>query len=339
MNRLTYKAYIYPNISGNDGMNNPYLKHFVGAFENRIDFLNWDNSSHLGIFDIIKYLKKIDIIFLNWPEDLPDRKGGIIQAVFFFFLIFYLKRRKVKIFWTLHNKESHKKDKIWLKRYLRDFIMNKSDYIITHAKAGILLLEKLLKSKNPKIHYIPHPILPAINIETSDKKIYDVLLWGIVLPYKGIDRFLKFLKDTKTEHLRILIAGKIPDNNYRQLILSFKSEQIEIRDNYISINELEHLIAQSKIVLFTYLEESILSSGALMDSLRYTPLIIGPNFGAFKDMGDDGVILTYNDYKDLLELLNLNLKATPDVMKIKRFIQENSWRNFGDSVYNLISRG
>ena len=73
-----------------------------------------------------------------------------------------------------------------------------------------------------------------------------------------------------------------------------------------------------------------------MDTLRYSPLIIGPDFGAFKDLGMDGLILTYTDYTHLKTLLNSHLQDKPDVEKIHKFIADNSWSNFGNAVYNFI---
>jgi hypothetical protein len=95
-------------------------------------------------------------------------------------------------------------------------------------------------------------------------------------------------------------------------------------------------ISQSRAVLFTYLENSILSSGALMDTLRYAPLVIGPACGAFNDLKEEGLILTYNDYAHLKVLLAAELRFKPDVNKIQQFITENSWENFGKSLGEFI---
>ena len=43
-------------------------------------------------------------------------------------------------------------------------------------------------------------------------------------------------------------------------------------------------MANSKSVLFTYAEGSVLSSGALMESLAYGLNVVAPNVGAFKDV-------------------------------------------------------
>lgn len=335
MKDLIFRGYIYPYTAREGVIKNPYINNFMNAFEGRIEFVNRNSTSAFGLFDILKYIHKIDIFFLNWPEDILEKRGGILQMFFYVFLIHYLKFIKVKVFLTFHNKESHIKNKTWLKNFIRNFTARKSDYIIAHAREGVSMVERLFKPGNPNIRFFHHPVLPAINLMIPDRKKYDILIWGTVTPYKGIDQFLKFIQDEKLDHLKILIAGKISGKAYRSKILSYRSQQIEIMDIFISVQQLEDLIAQSRAVLFTYLEYSILSSGALMDTLRYAPLVIGPNYGAFKDLYDEGLIRVYDDYAHLKTLLN-DLDTQPDRKRIEEFIASHSWSDFGAAVYNFI---
>ncbi len=47
------------------------------------------------------------------------------------------------------------------------------------------------QKKNINIRYFPHPIIPVPQKQPSTKEI-DVLIWGAITPYKGIDKFLEF---------------------------------------------------------------------------------------------------------------------------------------------------
>jgi beta-1,4-mannosyltransferase len=334
---LIHNAYIYPNSSRDGGMTNPYIRNFINSLEGSICFVNREHPSNSGIFDLIKYLHQIDMLFLNWPEEILEKKGGIIQSFFFMLAILYLKIRKVKIFYVFHNKESHVKNRIRLKNFLRNFTAKKSDYILTHAKEGSEIIQKLAYPRHPAILFLHHPVLPAIAGLNSKEKTHDILIWGMITPYKGIDHFLEYIRHEKLDHLKILCAGKIAGKEYRDKILSFQSDQIEIRDKFLSADELEVSISRSRAVLFTYLEYSILSSGALMDTLRYAPLIIGPDFGAFKDLHDEGLILTYKDLPHLKILLENHLEDHPDAEKINHFISVNSWKGFGIAVIDFIN--
>jgi beta-1,4-mannosyltransferase len=337
MDVLNCNAYIYPYSSRGSGMTNPYIGYFINSLEDRIKFVNKEHPSNSGIFDLLKYLHQIDILFLNWPEEILEKKGGLLQSLLFMLIIPYLKLKKVKIFFTFHNKESHIKNKIRLKNCLRNFTARRSDYILTHAQEGVEIVKKLAYPGHPKILFLHHPVLSAIKGINSTEKVYDILIWGMVIPYKGIDQFLNFIRHEKLDHLKILVAGKIAGKEYRDKILSFQSDQIEIRDKFLSDDELEVFISKSRAVLFTYLEYSILSSGALMDTLRYAPLVIGPDFGAFKDLHDEGLILTYKDLPHLKILLENHLQDHPDTEKINQFISANSWKGFGIALFDFIN--
>ena len=336
MKGIKYNAYIYPVVLRNGSMVNPYIHHFINALESRFEFLNKNYQAKSGFFDVIKYAGKLDYIFLNWPEEVPERKGGMFQALFYIFLIRFLKQRRVKIIWTLHNKESHIENKVRIKEYLRKFTARNADFIITHAEEGVAIVEKLSKPNRPKIKFFHHPVLPYIKLKPGNEKFYDILIWGMITPYKGVDQFLSFIHQENLNQLKILVAGKIADPDYKNKIMCFTNDKIKMIDQYISTDDLEIYMSQSRAVLFTYLEYSILSSGALMDTLRYAPLIIGPDFGAFRDLKGEGLIVTYRDYGELKRILTKELSRKPDNNKIYRFIEKNSWTNFGLDVYSFI---
>jgi beta-1,4-mannosyltransferase len=336
MNKKILRGYIYPYTAKEGVILNAYINNFMNSLKGRIEFVNSGDASAFGLFTILKYIRKIDMVFLNWPEDIPEKKGGIPQSIFYIFLICCLKLMKVSVFLTFHNKTSHFNKKAKLKNFIRNFTVRKADYILTHAREGIPVVKSISASEHTVIKFIHHPLLPFIELKVPETRKYDVLLWGMVTPYKGIDRFLQFITDEKLENLKILVAGKISDNNYRDKIMSYRNKQIEITDAFVSLPQLEEHISHSKAVLFTYLEYSILSSGSLMDTLRYAPLIIGPNYGAFKDIHEEGLIEVYDDYAQLKNILN-NLNKVPfSPLKIQKFVNENTWDHFGSLVYDLI---
>ncbi len=80
---------------------------------------------------------------------------------------------------------------------------------------------------------------------------------------------------------RILLAGKITTPELAKELEAYKQkyDNLEIMGGYVEIERLIELIQASKITLFTYHSESILSSGALMDSLTYGATIVGTQGG------------------------------------------------------------
>lgn len=329
-----FSAYIYPSEYRNDGKPNIYIRNFVESCKEYCDFVNKNLMPHAGFFDILKFRNKIDILFLNWPEEVPERKGGLLQACFYIALVWYLKFKGVVVVWTLHNKVSHVVGKAKIKHFLRKFTARNADYIITHAREGLEVI-RALAPKNNNIRFFHHPVNPVIRIKKKEIK-YDVLIWGLVSPYKGVDKFLEYLRTKNISNISVAVAGKIEGAAYREKILAFQNEHTFIFDRFVTNDELQELISESRLVLFTYLNYSILSSGALMDTIRYMPLIAGPACGAFNDLREEGLIYTYHDFDELLQILQNQQPVAPESLKFEHFINMNSWLVFGSRLFEFI---
>lgn len=295
----------------------------------------------MGVFDIFKYFARIDYIFFNWIEKLPENKGGKIQTLVLIALFPILKLFRIKVVWTMHNKLSHSLGHIYWKKLIFKKMLKNSDIILTHSNEGVKYGEEMVKGSGKKIHYFSHPVKDR-RPEKNHEKEYDLLIWGTISPYKGIDKFLEYIYLNKLElRYKILIVGKITTDDYRKKLENYKSKNILIEDKFIEDTLLQELISKSKLVLFTYSQSSILSSGVLMDSLGYGANIIGPNVGAFADLANEDIINTYSDFPSMFKIIDEQLndegKKIPNE-KIDKFLVDNSWKKFADLIiYYLVS--
>jgi len=336
------KAYIYP-LSSRDktlGLYNPYIDDLIRSFSNFTRFENYDNPAKTGILDIFRYIKQIDYIFFNWIEKLPENKGGKIQTLILFIILHLLKFRKVKIVWTMHNKLSHTIDHAYWKKLVFRKMLKNSDIILTHSVEGVKYGEHMVKGSGRKIHYFPHPVKDR-RPEKNQEKEYDLLIWGTISPYKGIDKFLEYVyKNGLEKKYKILIAGKITSDVYAKKLETYKSKNILVENKFIEDAMLRELISKSKLVLFTYSQSSILSSGVLMDSLGYGANIIGPDVGAFTDLANEGIISTYFDFHDMFKKIDDQLNDTGKRIPKEitdKFLEDNSWNKFAEKISLLLN--
>jgi glycosyltransferase involved in cell wall biosynthesis len=318
---------------------NPYIDKLIETIEeNSCVVVNKGKISKYGVFDLLLYMGKVDIYYLNWIENLPDRRFGWIQIILFFFIFLILKLFGKKIIWMMHNKISHSKKGLLLKIVTNYMLVNYSDIVLTHSLDGVKFGNILLKNTK-KIEFIHHPIENNIqkinNDRTSD---IDILIWGSISPYKGVDTFLDYLQKSKiSEKYKIHIVGKISNKELSEKLNSYSTDKIVIENDFVSTERLEELFSKSKMVLFTYAGYSTLSSGALMDTLAYNNHVIGPNVGAFRDLNEEGLIETFTDFNNLIEkfengLLDKNLESK----HLAIFIENNSWKNFGNWLCEII---
>jgi len=332
------KIYIYPNTARTENtIPNPYLTNLVNSLKKYYTFVNINHPSSIGIFDIIKYYRKLDYLMLNWIGNLPDNKSGLSQSIFLVVLLLITKTTKKSVIWTIHNKISHSESKLLIKKIIFKLMILLSDYIITHSKEGIEYLAELSPNKIYKVTYYPHPVNKLQIIKSKTIK-YDILIWGTIIIYKGIDKFLEFLdKKHLLNKYKILIIGKSHSNEYFKKLLNYSNDRIIIKNRYVSEDELKVLISQSKLVLFTYNKSSVLSSGILMDTLSYGAKIIGPHSGAFKDLAEENLIATYKNFDNLLEIIDEEiLNERTNTEKIRTFINNNTWSKFGNRLAEWV---
>lgn len=330
-------AYIYP-ISARGVVTNPYIDDFIESMGTYLNFVNKDKPSITGIFDLLKYLFETDYIFLNWIEDIPDRKNGLAQTIFLLILLSTANCLKKRIIWTMHNKISHSYSHLLWKKVIFKTLLKRSDRIITHSCEGVQYVENILRGSRQKIIYLPHPVKNRINKNNIEKK-FDILIWGKICPYKGIVEFLEYLyKNNYQNKYRILVIGIATSKSYFDSLLQYSNQNIIIKDDYLSDAYLQSIISQSRVVLFTYFKSSILSSGALMDSLGFGGKIVGPNVGAFADLAKEGLIRTFNNFDDIIPILNDELdNEYGSSNKLELFLRDNSWDKYAEKLTKLIA--
>jgi beta-1,4-mannosyltransferase len=333
------KAYIYPITAYEEKIiPNPYLENLMNSFSHEVDFVNMLLPSNKGILDLVKFYKKIDLLFLNWIEDLPDKKGGLVQVLFFIILVRLLKGRKVPVIWTMHNKLSHYHTHTRVKKFMFRFLIRRCDFIITHSTEGIRYAgEYGVRNYARKMRYFPHPLENRM-IKFKESPVQDILIWGSVIPYKNIDGFLSYLHENGMENrYRIRIFGKVKPSEYEEVIKPFCNSDIILDNRYIPQDELEGFVAESRTIIFTHAGESVLSSGALMDSLSYGATVFGPHIAAFRDAYEAGLIQTFQSFGELVELLDQSKQSPRNQNElIAPFINENNWSQFAKKALTWI---
>jgi len=246
--------------------------------------------------------------------------------------LFLLRFTKIKLVWTIHNKRSHDRKRLYALSLLRRLLFKKSDIIIAHAHSDL----DVFGENKSLITYYPHPFKPSTNISSSNdinkfEFVYDIIIWGRIEKYKGILEFLEYLEEKSLlSKYKILIHGKCSSDVYWKQLEVFQSESIEIKNNFIDEKELLVQYSQSKIILFTYKDDFLLSSGALIHSLNCYKTIFGPDSGNFKDFSKEGIVITYSNFDDLNSKLDFYLNSNELIsqIKIKNLIDKYIWEKY-----------
>lgn len=324
------KAYFYPSCP-REGYVNPYCINFKKAIDANFELLDADNKvTKMKTLTLLWYSFAADVVFFNWIETVAKLRLGFIQYIFAYISFFLLKVRKCKIVWIYHNIQPHC-GRDWCSDRITNYLFRNADLIITHSKEA---KRYVIQHTERPVEFICHPINELrYNPLTKDNINYDVVIWGTILPYKGVAEFLENCTNNLST-IRILIIGKCKDIELVNRIQQKTNNNVKFRNCHANFDELAAVIKKSKFVLFPYIGNSISSSGVLMDTLLMGGIPVGPQKGAFIDLQEEGVCLCYKDYDDLTRILQSNI--TLDKQKIGIFIKRNTWHAFGKKIKELL---
>ncbi len=329
----TYRAYIYPlSARSNDGLFNPYLDNFMDSLQHGFFFINRFKPSRFGIIQLFRFFPRIEYIFFNWIENLPDKKLGAVQIWLLPIIIGISRIRGIKIVWIMHNRLSHNASHMAMKKAIFKLMARVSYLILTHSSEGADYVNFMAPNAFSRILFIHHPVVPK-HMPSLPTKRFDVMIWGTMHAYKGILNFLDFCaRDGCGAQLKVLLAGKFVDSEYYAKVMKSKAENVQIINNFIEESQLLQYTAQSRYVLFPYDKKGVLSSGALMESVGMGARVIGPSVGAFRDLANEGIIDVFESYEDIINILKRPDKEYRQSERISEFVARNSWRCFGQKL-------
>lgn len=314
------KIYFYP--INKDIKNNTYANHFVDALSKKNDVVNF-NAERKLVADLWKY-RFADVFILNWPENLAFGNNKLIKAICYALLLLIHRCRGKKIIWIFHNKFPHEGHNT-VSKFLMKFNARISTLIVTHSKEGQDYCRQKYYKKSEIIYY-PHPVYPEYEVFNESIK-YDVIIWGTVKKYKRILEFLQFYNVfNKERNYKLLLCGKCDDPVYVAEINKHLNDNIEYINDLVPYEDLNSYISASENILFTYNDQSVLSSGALIYSLPFKKKIIAPNKGAFKDLSELGCVVTYHEFDQIFEIIDNRYDI--NTQNIDSYLKEYTWEKF-----------
>lgn len=131
------------------------------------------------------------------------------------------------------------------------------------------------------------------NKTIDNKDIYDVIFFGRIEAYKGIDVLIDSLKYIN-RRIHVLIVGK--GKPYFQVSQDYSD--ITFINEFVSDKDLAKMISNSKIVVMPYKDAT--GTSTVIQAFSYGKPVIATNVGVFPEyVGSGGVIVEPNNAKEL----------------------------------------
>jgi len=323
---MQMKALHFPDYSHA----NAYQKLYFDAIrEEGVEVIGLPEPEGKKIIENIKKHRP-DVLHIHWIH--PYIRGVSFPVAFrncknFLRQIKYAKKHNIKVVWTIHNLFDHEGKYKKLELYTRRSLASIVDKILPLSNVAKELVFKHYKIKTPgKVQVIPHghyiDYYPnhVTKKEAREKlKISDnqpvFLFFGMIRPYKGIERLIEVAKSPQFSG-RFIIAGKALKNEYLKELKEkcTNLSNINFYTGYVDDNDIQTYMNAADYVVFPF--RNILSSGSVILAMSFKKPVIAPEMGALPEILPEEGVLFFDGSDEMLEkTLIMASKSIPSESK------------------------
>lgn len=333
---MTISVWMAPKINNT----NKYNQLFSSSIENNEFIVN-----HYCKKDLLKP-KKGDIVHFHWISTYYQsnvRIIMIIKSIIFTAFLHYLRIRKIKIVWTVHNLYPHDSLSLVLEKKIRRRVMLLSDRLIVASNSIKKDLINEFDIDDTKIDVILHghykDAYPSNNINFrlrygigNEKCIF--LFVGTIMDYKNIPSLVSSYMKIRTSNTHLIIAGKV-NKLMTSIVDKFpKEKDITYDFRFIPDEELVDLIRSSNFVVLPYKE--ITTSGTAILAVSLKRKVICPRIAFIEEYLDSNLSIMYNDNNpnNLTKALEKCFNMSDEISEryYAEFIEKLSWSRIGSKM-------
>lgn len=251
-----------------------------------------------------------------------------------------LRRKGVKTAFLCHNVVDHDASK--LKKRISKIFLSQADGYIVHATEEERLLRSLgmdgfiLNTKALPVydHYPP----AKLNLPKRGK--LEILFFGFIRPYKGLDVLLDALSMLKDKDIYLTIVGEFwgDSRELEQKISDMKIPNVELILEYVDDDTAANFFERADIVAQPYL--SATGSAVVSVAYHYRKPVLATNVGGLKDAvrhKETGWLVNPGSSNELADVISsLSRKEAKNTeINISKFCKENSWENLAKKIMEI----
>ena len=269
-----------------------------------------------------------------WTFFLAPCLGWIARA---------LRRHSIPVTMIVHNAEDHEAAR-W-KTSLSRFQLRQASRFVTHNAAIEAELRRLVPSTPVEI--CPHPAYddyPEPEGVLPKRAGFELLFFGLVRSYKGLDIGLRALAEAGIDDVRLSIVGEFWERRsetealIRQLDLD---EKVELVPRYVSDQEAAEYFHRSDVVIAPY--RSATGSGVVAMAQWYCRPVLASNVPGLAQAvtdGRTGWLFPAGDVSAMAWLLKTRAsRQAADAMQptLDEVRKELTWSRFADAILGRAS--
>jgi beta-1,4-mannosyltransferase len=252
---------------------------------------------------------KPDVIHLHWlhPFFLPPKPTTSVESLLRFLVgLSLLKLMGVKIVWTAHNLKDHDNRNPLADKICTRAVVRMADRIIAHSETAKRETLQAFSIRNSrKVAVVPHGNYVGSYENTISRaeartqlclpeSSLVLLFLGSIRPYKGVLELIRTFQQLQHPDLRLVIAGKLPDDATEATIKAAIAHHptIHFIPGFVPDEDIQVYMNACDAVVFPY--KDILTSGAVLLAMSFGRACIAPRLGAIAEALDDTGSVLYD---------------------------------------------
>ena len=265
----------------------------------------------------------------------------------FKWLIYKLRKSRTRIVFLCHNTFDHNGSP--LKKLISRQCLSQPAGYIFHSEGERKKISDYAGDSNSLV--FPHPINtpkpPAENQSSTNRtSSFQILFFGIIRPYKGIDVLIEALKLIHSTRVHLTIAGEWwkGQDALKATCQELHSQgKLTLRDHYLSDDEVKKLMAATDVLILPY--KSATNSGVLAQAFEYQKPAIVTDVGTLPEHisdGKNGYVVAPDNPNKLADAI---MQAEKDWSERKSTSVQNSqihdlysWDRFAEATYEFIRK-
>ena len=269
-----YPRWLFPGKSDKDQTKMDYREPDVEYLIDSLNPLTWRKAAaRIRVF-------RPTLVILPWWH--------VYWSFCFAYMIRALKYDGIEIAVICHNATEHEETpwKLWL----RNWALAGADRFLVHSLDDQAGLRLAFPDRPVTVH--PLPIvdeLPKADAVLPRRAALELLFFGFVRPYKGLDVLLAAMAELKSEDVCLSIVGEFWQG-YEQAVAFVEGKgleaQVEIVNRYVSDQEAAAWFERADAVVLPYL--SATGSGVVPMAYFYDKPVIASRTGGIPDVVIDG---------------------------------------------------
>jgi glycosyltransferase involved in cell wall biosynthesis len=266
----------------------------------------------LPLYRGIRDNRPIEVLHLHWTEAYTRDGHWLNQVGRWAKLLLdlsFVQLSGVKVVWTLHNLVPHECRFPRLERFFRRRLVRRVSHVLVHGEQSRRAVTQELRCPSDKTTIAPHgnyrSIYPTATPEmrregriglADDHRVF--LFFGMVRPYKGLERLLRVWRKLQPSRATLRIVGPCLDPIYEALLRSLVGQTpgATFSCGFVQTEQVSRVFAAADLAVLPF--ENVQTSGSAILALTFGKPVIAPSLGEIPEALDPATDLLYEPGSD-----------------------------------------